>query len=431
MMRLRLFLVASFAVMTACGWMSCESPMEKERRELQEAGESTEALVYRGLKVTMRSAPIDPDAGPQDASATKIGQLLHRIAGTRRDAETPLSASEYVELAREFYALRDQLRTVDEDDYPTLLAQIGAASKSEQLMPAWYNSDWEHLVLATAWIASQKAPPAFVVYELGELDPAGIHEPGVRVLARLLRSLAFTLYGWSWLTDEEATAYLDDLERNRAEIIAFTRGFDSVSSDATDEQVYAQWHAPGVLLRGLARHRKGDEDPALEDLDAFVTDAETIGLEDEGVWLIGAYVGIRREDTERALTNLRKLEASPRLGDDEKKLVRQAIEAIEDRDPDAAFNVVTDKWLVAQIVGGYVLRVLAKVEWRKELEQTDSGRALLGADDEIEAEVDRIGGALSPEQVDELEKKAGEAARRFGAGARDEATKAWHRLGDG
>ena len=68
---------------------------------------------------------------------------------------------------------------------------------------------------------------------------------------------------------------------------------------------------------------------------------------------------------------------------------------------------------------------------RSELEKTDSGRALLGADDEIEAEVDRISGALSPEQVVELKRRAGDTARRFGADARDEAAKAWHRFGDG
>ncbi len=424
-----------FLLCTACGWFSCESPIEKERRALQEAGESTEAVIYRGLKVTLRSAPVDPNAAPPDASATKIRLLTHRvlerITKGQSSEQAPMSAEDYALLAKELYELRDELRETDEDEYPTLLAQIAATSGSPSAVPTWYGSDWEHLVLAMLWIASQKAPPGIVIYEIGELDPNGIDEPGVRIAARLLRSFAFLQRGWPWLTDEESTAYLEDLDAHRDEIVAFTRTFEGAPADATDAFVYAQWHAPGVLVRGLARHQKEEEELALDDFDAFLADAETLGLDNEVVWLIGVYVGLEREDAERALTNLRKLHESETLGDAEKKLIAEAIEAVEKRNPDSAFNAITDKVLIAKIAGAYVLRVLAEVDWREELEKSESGRALLSANDAIGAEVDRIRGAFSPEQLESLKNKAADATRRLGTEARDRASKVWHGRGKG
>jgi hypothetical protein len=426
--RLSWFAVA-LLLLSACGWFSCESPIERERRELQEAGESTESVVYRGLKVTMRSAPIDPDAGPADASATKIRVLtqsmLQRMAKGEQSEEPAMTAADYVLLAKEFYELRDELRTTDEDEYPTLLAQLAGARGNGGAVPAWYGPDWEHLVLAMLWVASQKAPPGIVIYELGELDPEGIDVDGVRLAARLLRSVAFLQRGWPWLTDEEATAYLDDLAAHHDEIVAFTRMFGGATQP--DDVVYAQWHAPGVLVRGLARHQKEQEDLALDDFDAFMDDAETMGLDNEGVWLIGAYVGIKREDRERALTNLRKLEHSELLGGKEKALVAQAIEAVENRDPASAFNAITDKVLIGKIVGTYVLRVLSEVDWRAELEKSESGRALLTADDAIGAEVERIRSGFSPEQLEGLKGMTLDATRRLG----NEARERWHSLGKG
>ncbi|HET6585590.1 MAG TPA: hypothetical protein VFG69_19155 [Nannocystaceae bacterium] len=428
-----MILVAAFFA-AACGFFSCESPIEKERRELREATESSEAVLYRGLKVALRSAPLD--GSPTDESSTKIRQLTASVftkllrEGAQDGQSVELTPADYVVLAKEFYELRDELRDADEDAYPTLLHQIVVASGDDPAslaMLEWYDPAWEHLVLAFVWTGSQKAPQGFVLHELNELDPDGLEPDGVRVAARLVRSLAFYQYHWPWLADEELTAYLDDLAASRADVVAFTRAFAGAPPDASDDFVYAQWHAPGVLLRGIARFQKALEDEALDDLDAFLVDAQTLGIDDEGVWLVGAYVGIRREDPERALENLRKLEASPLLDDDTRKLVRESIEALEKRDPDSAFNVVTDKLLVAKIAGGYLLRVLAKVNWREQLERSESGRALLRSDEAMMGEVERTKAALSPDQLDGLTTKASESARDVGERARRGAVEVWHR----
>jgi hypothetical protein len=425
---------------SACGYLSCESPIERERRELREAAESSEAVLYRGLKVTLRSAPVDAAAAPE-GSSTKVRQLTASVftrllQGGEAGAQGPtLTAADYLVLAKELYELRDALRGTDEDDYPTLLRQFVVASGNDPASASlltWYDSAWEHLVLAMLWTGSQKAPPGFVIYELAELDPAGLQQDGVRVASRLLRGGAFLQNHWPWLADEELTAYLTDLDASRSGVIAFTREFGGAGPGAGDDVVFAQWHAPGVLLRGLARFGKDDGDAAaLDDLDAFLADAQTLGIEDEGVWLVGAYVGIRREDPERALTNLRKLQGSPLLDDDARTAVTEAIEALEKRDPDGAFGRVSDKLLVARIAGGYLLRVLAKVNWREQLASTESGRALLRTDAALGDEVARTKAALSPEQLEDLSQRAAESARELGERTGRGAIEAWHHaLGD-
>lgn len=423
-------------LLTGCGIFTCESPIERERRELREAGETTEAVLYRGLKVTLRSAPLEPGAAT-DPSSTKIRQLTARIFqrlmtkdGAGQPGTEP-TAADYVALAKEFYELRAELRTTNEDDYPTLLHQIVTASGADPAAVEplrWYSSAWEHLVLALLWTSgSSVAPPGFVIYEIGQLEPSGIEDHGVRMGARLIRAGAFYRYHWVYLTEEEITAYLSDLKDHRSEVISFTRTFGGPDVPADDDVVCAQWHAPGVLLRGVARMEIEDqEDASLDDLDAFLVDAQTLGLDDEGVWLIGAYVGIRREDPERALTNLRKLESSPLLDDDARTLVKDTIAALEERDPESALNRVADKVLMAKIVGSYLLRVLAKVHWREELQATESGRALLKIDSEVRAEVDRIKGALSTDQLEGLSDKTVESARALGESTKEKAAEAWN-----
>lgn len=433
-------LVSFLLLVTACGYFSCEAPIERERRELMEAAESTETVLYRGVKVSLRSVPVDADQAPRDASATKIRELtirmLSKMSGQNAPdtAEAELSAADYVLLAKEFYALRKELRDADEDDYPTLLEQLVAtsATKSDAVVVqtmTWYNPAWEHLVLALLLAGSQKAPQGFVIYELGQLDPAQLQAAEVRIFSRLVRSLAFLNYGWPYLADEELSAYLIDLQQNKAKILAFSRAFDATPVQWDDEQVFAQWHASGVLLRGVARLQKGSdfEDPMLDDFDSFVTDADTMGLDDEGVWLISAYVGLKREDKQRAVTNLRKLAASDMFAQDEQRLFEEAADAAENRDPEAALKRVNDKVLILKIVGAYALRVLAKVNWREQLAASEAGRGVLRAETAIGDEIAKIEGGFSKDELNELGRKVGDSARKVGAEAKERAADAWHK----
>lgn len=123
-------------VAPSCSALSCETPLEREERELGEAGESVEAVVYRGIKVSLRSAPLPtaeaedmndagarlhkraraPAASPSksalgsSAAAAKVREQTQRLFGAMAksgESDTQeLTAADYIELAAAFYSLR-------------------------------------------------------------------------------------------------------------------------------------------------------------------------------------------------------------------------------------------------------------------------------------------------------------------------------------
>lgn len=424
-----------------CGLFSCETPIECERRELREASETPETLIYRALKIGIRSTPtkLNPD-GP-DAKATKINKLVTYLLATLQHQEPvesedpdqpapePLSAAEYVEIAKQLYELREILRETDEDRYPTILHVLMADDAALGASMSWYGSTHEHMVFALAWLAAKQVPRTFRVYETGMIEPSEIDEPSLKLAAHAIRGATFLGEGWPWMCEEEMSGYLGVLEHDQAALLDVLRAAQSMSAAAdapispiADDRLLAAVHAPGVLVRGLCRLQASEdeedkEDDALEDLEAFLADAELLGLEGEAVWLVGAYVGIKRENNELALDNLRKLEDSELLGDDERELVRDAIEALEDREPGAALNAITDKLVLARIASSYIVRTLAKVEWRQLFEASEGGQKLLRLTELIAHEVKQVRGSLSTEQLGELGDSASRWLGEVGCGA--------------
>lgn len=425
-----------------CGLTTCETPIERERRALKKAGESSQALIYRAMKISVRSMPTKLNPGGPDHEATKINRLTRNLLGKLEgadpaDAAAPgsdaLSAGEYVAVAKELYELRAILRETDEDRYPTVLHVLLANDEPARAQMHWYLSTHEHMAFALAWLAVKQAPPGFRVYETGMIDPAAIEQPGLRIAAHLIRGATFLSEGWPWLCEEEMSGYLQVFDAEQDQLLVWAQAAQTLTlakrSDEQvvalgDEQLLAAVHSPGVLLRGLCRVQAKKDEEALRDLEAFLHDAELLGLEGEAVWLIGAYVGIKRDDQQLALDNLRKLETSEVLGSSERELIADAIEALEDRKPGAALNAITDKVLFARIGSAYVLRELAKVEWRQLFEASEGGQRLTRLTTLLAAEVAAVQNALSPEQLgdlgdlrDDLGKSASGWIEQVGCGA--------------
>ena len=429
----RLSMLLGLALLSSCGLISCETPIERERRELREAGETPEVLIYRALKIGMRSTATKLNPEGPDANATKINLLVRHIlaeleAGQEAEAgaETgeaiePLSPADYVEIAKELYELRAVLRETNEDRYPTILHVLMAGDASASAQMAWYESTHEHMAFALAWLAVKQVPQGFRVYETGMIDPAAIELPGLRLGAHLVRGATFLAESWPWLCDEEMSGYLDLLVAEREPLLVTLAAVQAASeADVTldDEQLLASAHAPGVLLRGLCRIQIEEKEAgALDDLEAFLADAERLGIEGEAVWLVGAYVGIKREDKAMALDNLRKLEASELLGESERELVRDAIAAIEDREPGDALNAITDKLILARVASAYVIRELGKVEWRQHFEASEGGKKITRLSGIIAAEVEQIRSKLSLEELGGLRESASRWYEQIGCGA--------------
>ena len=118
-----------------------------------------------------------------------------------------------------------------------------------------------------------------------------------------------------------------------------------------------------------------------------------------------------------ALDNLRKLEASELLGESERELVRDAIAAIEDREPGDALNAITDKLILARVASAYVIRELGKVEWRQHFEASEGGKKITRLSGIIAAEVEQIRSKLSLEELGGLRESASRWYEQIGCGA--------------
>jgi hypothetical protein len=420
------------AVLAVAVMSGCESPIEKERRELRESLEEPETLIYRGLKVALRGMPsaalVDTAMTEErfdeimkstypEFQATKVYFLTLRLLNDISYRRVPASVEDivlYARAARELYELRSELRRIDEDRYPTVLEVILTANGSNPVKSGlpWYNGDYEHLFLCALWTGSRVAPRSFRTYELSEIEPGGLSDPSLQLLAYLVRGVAFSSEHWPYMAEEEFTRYLETLERRRDEL-AGMKTFGS-AAHASGDTLYAWYHAPGVLLRGLTRRQIEKEDAAVEDFEAFLIDARLLGIDNEGVWLIGTYVSLKKDRPEEAAAYLEKLAGSPMFDEEEKELIREAIEYLKERDSEQALTRISDKVFIGRMMVSYLKIVLKETGWYDRLEKSESGQNLVQAAEGVQKTYRSLVQAADPTQ--------------WGGELRERATSWWKKL---
>ncbi len=294
---------------------------------------------------------------------------------------------------------------------------VGEESPANVGLPG-YASTHEHMIFVLTWLAVAQVPRGFRVYEANEIDPAQLEEPGLRLAAHLLRGTTYMHERWPLHCIDELDAYFGVLESEREsalEWIAQTRdhGEAGAGEGLSEDTLAAIAHAPGSLVRGMCRLRADDKQGSLDDFEAFLADASALGLDGEIVWMIGAYVGLEREDSEVAVANLRKLADRDMFGASELRLIGDAIKALEDRDGDAAKRSLSEGLVIATVISDYVTRELNKHDWRSKLGESEAGRKLLHLITLLATEVEAVKGKLSPEHMKELGSAALEKEREL------------------
>ncbi len=209
-------------ISSCCGLFTCEEPIEWERRELKESFESPENLIYRGLKIGIRSIPT---AALKDTALTeeklkammskdqkqmrayRVTYLTWTILKKVTAPDTTVSALKqimlYAGIVKELYDLRSELRKINEDEFPTILEQIFMMGEypNPQLLLSWYNSGYEHLILAASWMGTGFVPQPFIAYELSMVDPARLPEPELKLAAHMIRGVVFFKEKWPYMAE--------------------------------------------------------------------------------------------------------------------------------------------------------------------------------------------------------------------------------------
>lgn len=432
-------------LLTSCG--PKKDPLAKERKEMEALNETLKTDVYRALKLALRSLPVDElnvsglnqserekilKNRERDLPAVKLYSLAFHIlqAKTASEEDKP-GVLDYLIMAKEIVQLRKMLNTLDEDEFPTILSNfllLGSDVSGSNLNKTfnWYNNDFEHMILGTIWMSYPAAPEEFGVYEMTRLHPEKILVPEVRLLAHGLRGGFFYKQEWYYHCELEGTNYIDMLNSNRTELTTYFDGpLIPGSTVETEDQAYAQLHALGASMRGFTRLKIDEDKKALGDFEHFLEDARTIGLDDEGVWLIGAYVAIQNEQWAEAGAFLDALSASPLFSEDDKKQFAEVKSHIEAERSGKAAAKLMDKVLIAKILASYIGGVLSEVKWQQDIRGTEVGNAFISGMEDVNNEIEKITSHFEGEKLTkeakEFKEEAGEKIGGFMQGLLDDA----------
>ena len=354
-----------------------EDMLEKEKKEMQEFIENKDLVVYRGLKVSLRSISTTTIADSSEfKNASKIQALsfalLQKILGVKSDST--FSFTDYFSAMSEVSELKDELAKWDEDKFPTILHNMFSITGADSgNLLSKYNSSCEHIILSLTW-TGMGAPESFSVYEMIKSKPEEISDPLFRLSASFIKGMILNKKKWNYTAEKEFSDYISFLEKNRKQVVE-ELNLSSIykEQNLSEEQIYAGLHGPALFMRGLCKLESEREDEAEKDFELFVKDADKAGVDDEGVWMIRAYVAINNENKEEAVKMLDKLSASEKFSSDEKAVIEEVKKFTEDREKGKALNRITDKMFIAKIAYIYAEKQIASVDWYSEIQKSETG----------------------------------------------------------
>lgn len=385
-----LFLFTCAIALASCG--EKEDPYAREQKEIDGYFSSEELNVYKAFKVSVRgtkAAGQDPEFDTARAQLFALtGYLLEQAADTAKT----LSALEVYETVSEAQPAIDELLKKDEDTLPTVMENIAfvmSDSGTADPLANLFTEGEEHLILSGLWLAGAHGHPGLALYELNRVKSNDIRDPQFKCLAEMCRSLLYLTNKWPYHAEESADAYIAITEAEKDALIASPWPMvDANGNEVTPEQSWHQLHALGFVLRGTARYQCEDEEKkekGLKDMETFITEAEAGGLDHKVVDLVGLLVALEKEDRDKGLLYIEKLEARPDLTQEEKDLVAEIKLLVEDMKADEAEETIDDNNLLSQFTSGFFAQQFMNMPVVKKLNASEAGRKFISIT-EIKAE---------------------------------------------
>ncbi|MCI5058679.1 MAG: hypothetical protein MRY83_21385 [Flavobacteriales bacterium] len=386
------------ALLFSCGSKSDEEYRAKERKKMQDKIDSYTVDFYKALKITVRSLPfrndfdslnkdsIKPEDLVQQEELTSIQDfvlnLFHAAVGDE-EAQS-FSTLDYVNLAKGFSELRDNLKNKQEDDFPTLLEIMdGMTSVVNDHEPVAHQMGWskdvEHMVLFALIDGSRSLPAGFGLYELSQIKEQDLPDNHIKVFARTLKAFAYLENGFPYLAEEIMTLNINELEAGRVDLSALSHSSILEAKISGPDAALKEWHGISAIIRAFSRYKMDREDKqelAIDDLELFLADAEEIGIDNELTWVTGTYLALHNEEAEEALKYLNKLEKSEHLGQDELEVVAKIKGYVEERDTEKAFIHTRDQLFTGKMVFKYLVKKADRVEWKKMWNESYPGKAM-------------------------------------------------------
>lgn len=420
-----IFITILLLTTTGCGFFDVEEGIEKDRGEHLEVTSGLFATYWKGAKISIRSIPIDENTKAIDfdeikkaqANDLNLGKHLSRIfdwemilKGAETEKGQLFTAKEFMEFAQEVYAMAEAIETLDEDTYPTFAEVIHHSSRVLQDKPIALPQDWnnsmDHWLFALV-MESRFGLGSWKTYEIDKINPQELATSDYRVIANLHKGVDHLRNQWYYLADESLSQAIAEASSSNITLQDHTKALLvklKIKDFSPEEQFQLVTRASAHLMRGFSRHQADSDElneKALEDIEAALSDFHSLGIENELVWLAESYVYINNEQQEKAIASLTKLESSNYLSDKELKLIATAKDKINNRDPDSALNILTDKVIIYKLGFSYTMSYASEIEWMQLLEKTQQGRNILKRFTELEQTFEKAKGYLDLDKLAE------------------------------
>lgn len=389
-MRNKFWIFIILALVIGCSEeKSDEYLLAQDRKRLEESCYTANVLLYKYIKIGIRASALKDTTFPELEELNRVNELLAELGDTN---STEIKPVEYYKMAVAYWNLRSYVRETDEDIFPTLEEAMNDSLPPNYVFLSGEEKarvqNTEHAILGIGSFIFRDFGTDVSMYECFKVNPQLFPEGEERALFQFVRSFMFMSKGLYYLSEYELSDNIKWLNANTDIDLPFVQlyffwtmlqngesGYEAVKAlQTTDEQNYLIFHSLNHLTRGIDRlmmEREIDEKRAIEDFEAFIEDAHKLGVNNELVWCIEAYLALKKEDSDRAIRALTNLKSSPILNDDERETIDEAIAYLEEREPGKVLNGVYDKYFLSKIVVKFTYYQMKKVDWKQVLK--DSG----------------------------------------------------------
>lgn len=365
------------------GFSSCSTEdktdkelLEIDRIELIKSLDSYKILPYKFGKILIRSAVAKDTISTEFKSFKKdIDRLSKIMMGYENKSLDKLSFLDYISIYRDYKKMENFVMKTDEDIFPPILDAFNVIyGDSISKTRPYYSGkqkkiveSLEHSFLSAIVVLSKDLGKEVSLYECSKTNPELLPDTELKTLLQYFRGFLFFEKGLYYLSEDEISRNINWLNKNKDIDLPYTRSMFQWGN-LDNKKTHLGIHSLNHLFRAFDRlmmDRNIDKERALEDLDVFLKDSKKIGLDNEVIWSVEAYLYLKNNKSEKAIVSLTKLRTSNLLSSKDKSKIDDSIEYLKNREPDSVLNGFYDKYFLSKIATKYMFSILSQVDWEK------------------------------------------------------------------
>lgn len=377
------FCFLTLTLFFGCSFLDTEDDktvlIKKDRAALNENVSNYKAILYKYFKVNYKISSLDNQKletlktkNPEiEALSETFNELMQ--ASNLQEEKADLSVLDYIKLYRSFTKTKNQIKNFNEDILPSS-TEIDNPTTTFTEEEIETQKATEHIVFAGLSLLLKDLGLPVCFYELSMVNPEAIPDGEFKAAFLIARNLMLYQNELYYLSEHELTQNIKWIQDNPDAKFDTTLKLTASTEVKLVSKTRAKVLILNHLLRGLDRLKMDNEiseKEALDDFEAIIKIARQSGLDNEITQAVEVYFYLKKEDLEKAILALKKLNKSEMLSQKEKKTIHEAISYLENRETGKVLNGVYDKFFLSKIVVSYVLAQAKEIDWQKVLEENN------------------------------------------------------------